>query len=247
MLACLLACLPACLLLLLLLRARRRRFQVQLKTPGIQDLRTMFSDMHPHHRQIGLDDTLTGCEWFVTQRERLADAALAKGSQRLLEQYTKRGVPSPYRRAVWAALHSVGGGNMSSRLSAVARSADGYTARQEAVEPPNLPSLCTAARTTSGPTSGSVARGRGAGAVTPSGAGGGSAGTATPTSVHHRSTGSRLWAVPGWTGLRPSPVAPLSRQEKATFNALLRDWRERSFATDAVFVEDVRQACDDER
>ena len=159
--------------------------QLQLKTLGVPDLRHMFADMHPHHRQTGLDDALSGCEWFATHRMALGEAALADGYVPLLQQFAKRGVPPTLRRAVWAAVLGVGGGGASGQRSATARR-------------------------------------RGSG------------------------RGPEVSDVPGWVGMPPSAVAPLTAKERALVESLLRDWREVSFVTDAIVAEDVRQTCNDE-
>ena len=172
--------------------------QLQLKTPGVAQLRRMFADLHPSTRHVGVDDTLTGVEWFAEHRMRLGEAALSNGYTPLLQQFAKRGVPSTLRRAVWASLHGVGGG-ASAQLSAAARAAE-ETAEE------------------------SSGRGR-----------------------RSSSGGAARGGVPGWTGLPPSAVAPLTRKEQATVEQLLREWREVSFVTDSLAVEDVRRCCHDER
>ena len=78
--------------------------QVALKAPTIAQLRKLFSELHPHHRQIGLDDLVNP---RFAQEQRAAGAIVATmGSIPECRAFARGGLPGGVRPRIWA--HALG-------------------------------------------------------------------------------------------------------------------------------------------
>jgi hypothetical protein len=75
--------------------------RVLLKTPDVNELRSIFSELHPSMSQIGLDDALEGNEKWLEERCELGEKILSAGYIAVIRQYAKRGVPSGLRSKMW--------------------------------------------------------------------------------------------------------------------------------------------------
>jgi len=78
------------------------RIQLQIGTPDITELRVLFRELDPSHRQVGLDDATSGR--FAKMVVDLGNKLLAEGHPPDLAQYAKCGVPTNLRGAVWHTL-----------------------------------------------------------------------------------------------------------------------------------------------
>lgn len=79
--------------------------KVQLRTPAISDLQSLFDELHPSKRQYGLDDVFSKqASRFAEEWHALGRRCLDRGHPPLARAYARRGVPPALRPAVWRSL-----------------------------------------------------------------------------------------------------------------------------------------------
>jgi len=75
--------------------------QLQLQTPTVEELRSKYRELSPDIRQMGVDDTIYGSEWFGAERERTGASLANAGYIPHLKNFAKTGVPNSLRPALW--------------------------------------------------------------------------------------------------------------------------------------------------
>ena len=75
--------------------------RVLLKTPGINELREIFSELDPAISQIVLDDSLQGNEKWAEDCHETGEKILNAGYIAVIRQYAKRGIPTGLRAKMW--------------------------------------------------------------------------------------------------------------------------------------------------
>ena len=75
--------------------------RVLLKTPDVNELREIFSELHPAISQMGLDDALQGNEKWTEDRYEVGEKILNAGYIAVIRQYAKRGIPTGLRAKMW--------------------------------------------------------------------------------------------------------------------------------------------------
>mmetsp|Transcript_1502 Transcript_1502/g.2870 ORF Transcript_1502/g.2870 Transcript_1502/m.2870 type:complete len:535 (-) Transcript_1502:364-1968(-) len=78
-----------------------------IKTPSLPSLRATYKELKPDSRQIGVDDTLLGLEWFKQERLDAGEKLLQEAYIPTLKQYAKTGVPPSLRPRIWLAAMGV--------------------------------------------------------------------------------------------------------------------------------------------
>lgn len=72
---------------------------LEFETPDPDELRLLFAELGPEHRQCGLDDEVRA--WFADERFRVATRVTAAGSLPQARQFCKGGCPAGARGALW--------------------------------------------------------------------------------------------------------------------------------------------------
>ncbi len=81
--------------------------KLNLYTPAMADLREKYAVLHPNTRQIGVDDRVSGLEWFAHERLQTGEAISEEGSIPTIRQFAKSGVPVSLRPRIWNQLLNV--------------------------------------------------------------------------------------------------------------------------------------------
>lgn len=75
--------------------------KLEIATPSLHNLRKKYKELHPDNRQIGVDDTVMGCEWFTNEQYQEGHALLATPYIAALREFAKTGVPAGVRPLLW--------------------------------------------------------------------------------------------------------------------------------------------------
>lgn len=96
--------------------------QLELPVPTLPQLVAKYAALSPSHRQVGVDDTVLGMEWFIADRQRAGEELLAAASASTashptagsasaataaLRHFAKTGLPSSLRPAFWSRMLAV--------------------------------------------------------------------------------------------------------------------------------------------
>jgi hypothetical protein len=79
----------------------------ELGLASLSDLRAQFAALSPDYRQVGVDDTVLGLEWFTQERMHKGTELLQNAYLPALRQYAKTGIPQSLRSAYYARLLGV--------------------------------------------------------------------------------------------------------------------------------------------
>ncbi|GAB5354653.1 hypothetical protein AAMO2058_000137300 [Amorphochlora amoebiformis] len=72
-----------------------------LKTPTLEHLAEKYRELRPDVRQMGVDESIYGSEWFGAERERTGTSLANTGYIPHLKNYAKTGVPNSLRPTLW--------------------------------------------------------------------------------------------------------------------------------------------------
>lgn len=75
--------------------------KMELNTPSLHALRNKYKELTPDVRQIGVDDTVLGCEWFATEQLETGEKLIQEAYIPVLREYAKTGVPPALRPMLW--------------------------------------------------------------------------------------------------------------------------------------------------
>ena len=82
--------------------------KLMLQTPSLKDLREIFHELGPAHRQTGIDETMyTGGDTWADRRHRLGTKICSAGYVGVMRGYAKRGIPPSLRPEMWRKLLGV--------------------------------------------------------------------------------------------------------------------------------------------
>jgi hypothetical protein len=81
--------------------------RLALKTPTFVCFQSLFTQLEPHVRHIGLDDSVAGLEWFHSQKLALGEHLLATGTHDEMATFAQTGIPASVRPRLWRRLLGV--------------------------------------------------------------------------------------------------------------------------------------------